>query len=255
MRQDSRAPFVSALRRAREAAFPAGEYVGQESFMRASEIRQLARRARVGTGVSVLDLCCGVGGPGRMITAELDCRYLGLDYSASAIEIARALAAELGCRFEQRHLGTVPDGRFEVVFLLETLLAFRDKKVLLDSVARCLEPGGRFVLTVEEGKPLTAIERAQMPDADTVWPIELRDLRTQLRALGLTVTWQEQCSASHHAVATALLRSFLAESAEIARQIGSKATAELVEAHRLWCNWLESGRIRKFAMVAEKRGH
>ena len=35
----------------------------------------------------------------------------------------------------------------------------------------------------------------------------------------------------------------------------SKATAELVEAHRLWCNWLESGRIRKFAMVAEKRGN
>ena len=63
MRQDDREPFERALRRAREAAFPAGEFAGQESFMTASEIRALAARAGIGPGVSVLDLCCGVGGP------------------------------------------------------------------------------------------------------------------------------------------------------------------------------------------------
>ena len=63
MRQDQRAPLLTALEQARAAAYPAGEYVGQESFMRASEVRTLAHRARVGPGVSVLDLCCGVAGP------------------------------------------------------------------------------------------------------------------------------------------------------------------------------------------------
>jgi cyclopropane fatty-acyl-phospholipid synthase-like methyltransferase len=76
---------LTALEQARATAYPAGEYVGQESFMRASEVRTLARRARVGPGVSVLDLCCGVAGPGRMITAESGCHYLGVDYSASAL--------------------------------------------------------------------------------------------------------------------------------------------------------------------------
>src|SRR6202012_475943 len=97
MRQDQRAPLLTALEQARAAAFPAGEYVGQESFIRAAEVRKLAHQARVGPGVSVLDLCCGVAGPGRMITAESGCHYLGVDQSASALATARRLAGKLGC--------------------------------------------------------------------------------------------------------------------------------------------------------------
>jgi SAM-dependent methyltransferase len=227
--------------------------VGQESFMRAGEILRLASRAGVGPGVSVLDLCCGVAGPGRLIAAELGCRYLGLDYSAGAVEIARELAGNLSCRFERRHLPPLPDGTFEVVFLLETMLAFPDKRALLDGVARALEPGGRFAFTVEEGRPLTRRERARMPDADTVWLIELAELTALLVEVGLTVTWQEQVSASHRATALALLRSFRADSARIARQVGTQALAELIAAHELWSDWLGSGRVRKFALVAEKR--
>src|SRR6202041_2448183 len=104
VRQDQPAPFLTALERARATAYPAGEYVGQESFMRAAEVRRLAHQARVGPGVPVLDLCCGVAGPGRMITAESGCRYLGVDQSASALATARQLAGELPCRFEQAHL-------------------------------------------------------------------------------------------------------------------------------------------------------
>ncbi len=88
MKQDDRAPFVEALRQAREAAYPPGEYVEQESLMRAGEIRALAGHAGIAPGVSVLDLCCGIAGPGRLLTRELGCDYLGVDSSASAIEIA-----------------------------------------------------------------------------------------------------------------------------------------------------------------------
>ncbi|HTT54959.1 MAG TPA: hypothetical protein VMH35_26520 [Streptosporangiaceae bacterium] len=35
VRQDQRAALLTALERARATAYPAGEYVGQESFMRA----------------------------------------------------------------------------------------------------------------------------------------------------------------------------------------------------------------------------
>jgi SAM-dependent methyltransferase len=252
VRQDERAPFLAALHRAREAAYPPGEYVGQESFMRAGEIRRLAARARIGPGVSVLDLCCGVAGPGRLIAAESGCRYLGVDYSAGAVAIARELAGDLPCRFEQAHVPPLPEGRFDVVLLLETMLAFPDKPALLDGVARALEPGGRFAFTVEEGRPLTRRERARMPDADTVWLVELPELTALLTAAGLTVTWQEECSAAHQATASALLWSFRADSAGIADQIGTQALAELIAAHRLWCDWLRGGRVRKFAVVAEK---
>ena len=244
---------ATALERARATAYPAGEYVGQESFMRAAEVRMLARQARVGPGVSVLDLCCGVAGPGRMITAESGCQYLGVDQSASALATARQLAGNLPCRFEQAHLPPLPEGRFEVVFLLETMLAFSDKEALAGEVTRVLEPGGRFAFTVEEGRPLTRQERARMPAADTVWPIELAELTGVLRDAGLTVTWRQEYSSAHHAMATALLRCYRADSPAIAGQIGTQATVELITAHQLWSDWLGSGRVRKFAMVAEKR--
>jgi hypothetical protein len=74
-----------------------------------------------------------------------------------------------------------------------------------------------------------------------------------LRSAGLTVIWRQECSSSHHAIATALLRCYRAGSPRIAGQIGTQATAELITAHQLWSEWLGSGRVRKFAMVAEKQ--
>src|SRR5689334_20848019 len=180
VKQDERAPFEHALRRARVSAYAPGEYVEQESFMRAGEIRALAMRAGISAGVSVLDLCCGVAGPGRFITRELGCTYLGLDLSASAIEIARERAAGLPCRFEVSQIPPLPPGPFDVVLLLETMLAFPDKGPLLREVSRTLATGGRFAFTLEEGAPLTEAERASMPDADTVWLTPLDEMLTSL---------------------------------------------------------------------------
>lgn len=252
MRQDERDPFVAGLLQARHAAYPIGEHVGQESFMTAGEIRQLADRAGIEAGTSVLDLCCGIAGPGRLLVAERGCRYLGVDYSASAVEIARVLAGDLRCSFAQVHLPPLPDGRFDVVLLLETLLAFPDKWTLFTEVARVLAPGGRFAFTIEAGRPLTTGEQTQMPDADTVNLIDLLDLMALLSAAGLSVTWQEQRTASHQLIAAALLESFRRHSLEIAGEIGALALKELIAAHELWTDWLHTGRVRKYALVAQK---
>ncbi|MGN6868996.1 MAG: class I SAM-dependent methyltransferase [Solirubrobacteraceae bacterium] len=252
MKQDERAPFEHALRRARLSAYAPGEYVEQESFMRAGEIRALAERAGISARVSVLDLCCGVAGPGRFITRELGCTYLGLDLSASAIEIARERAGDLPCRFEVSRIPPLPPGPFDVVLLLETMLAFADKEPLLHEVSRALATGGRFAFTLEEGAPLTAAERERMPDADTVCLTPLEEMLTTLERVGLVVRWQEDCSRSHRAVADSLIDAFSADATDIAAQIGRRALEELVAAHRLWSAWLREGRVRKIVFVAEK---
>jgi SAM-dependent methyltransferase len=240
------------LRAAREAAYPPGEFIGQESFMRAGEILRLARRAAIRPGVRVLDLCCGVGAPGRLITRRLGCRYLGLDASAAAVHVARARTGDLGCRFVVAAVPPLPAGQWDVVLMLETMLAFPDKAALLADVAAALPTGGRFAFTVEEGRPLTPAEQSLMPDADTVWLTPLPELVAQLHDAGLQVRAQDDYTRSHHAIAAALLDAFVADARSIAAAIGSDAFDGLVTAHALWSEWLRTGRVRKFGIVAEK---
>jgi SAM-dependent methyltransferase len=250
MRQDVRTPFDTALERARVAAYAEGEFVGQESFMTAGEIRALAGAAGVGPGVSVLDVCCGVAGPGRFLVRELGCSYLGVDSSASAISLARERAGDLPCSFELATVPPLPDGAFDVVLLLETMLAFDDKDALVRSVAAALRPGGRFAFTLEEGAPLSPAERAAMPDADTVFLTPLDEIAGCLARAGLDVVLAEDHSAAHRAVADALVRAFEADAGAISEQLGHRALDDLLVAHRLWIDWLDSGRVRKLALVA-----
>jgi SAM-dependent methyltransferase len=252
VKQDERAPFVSALQGARVAAYEPGEFVEQESFMGAGEIRALARQAGIAPGVSVLDLCCGVGGPGRFITRELGCDYLGVDYSTDAIDIARRRAGDLPCRFEVARIPPIPRGPFDVVLLLETLLAFPEKEPLLNEISSALPTGGRFACTFEAGLPLTKEERSQMPDADTVWLIPIDEMLATLDRVGLVVDLQEDHTESHAATAESLTEAFAADAFDIAAEIGGQALEELLRAHRLWSEWMRAGRVRKIALVAEK---
>ena len=245
--------FVEPLLRAQKTAFGPGEYVEQQSFVRASEIRRLTEQAAIRRGVSVLDLCCGVGGPGRFLTRELGCDYLGVDASASAVAIARERTPDLPCRFEVAEIPPLPPGEFDVVLLLETMLAFRDKDELVQEISRALPAGGRFAFTLEEGRPLSESERAQMPDADTVWLTPLDEMHAILARAGLTVRWEEDWSGAHGATAEALTAAYAADATSIAAQAGSRELDELLAAHRLWAEWLATGRVRKFAVVAERQ--
>jgi SAM-dependent methyltransferase len=250
--QDDRAAFDRALQGARASAYAPGEFVGQESFMTATEIRALAAQAGIGPGVAVLDLCCGVAGPGRLLTQELHCRYLGVDASPSAVAIARERAGVLPCQFVVAQIPPLPAGHFDVVLLLETMLAFKDKDALVREIFPALRPGGRFALTLEEGQPLTAAEREAMPQADTVWLTPLDELAASLERAGLVLTWQEDHSSAHRATAQALADALAADAEEIAAQIGRARLEELLAAHRLWIEWLDAGRVRKLALVARR---
>jgi SAM-dependent methyltransferase len=227
---------LAAMERARRSAHAPGE-----GFMTAGEIRALAVQAGIGPGVAVLDLCCGIGGPGRLLTRELGCEYLGVDASADAVAVARERARELPCRFAVARVPPLPSGRFDVVLLLETMLAFQDKDALVREIATALGRGGRFAFTLEEGAPLTATERAAMPDSDTVWLTPLDEMTAILERAGLAVTWLEDHSRAHCMMAQALADAYAA-----------RAVDELIAAHRLWVEWLREGRVRKLALVAER---
>ncbi len=245
----------TALEPAKRAAYPPGEFVGQEGFMTAGEIRSLARRAGIGPDDSVLDLCCGVGGPGRLVASESGCDYLGLDRDPVAVEVARRSSAGMRCRFEVGCVPPLPRGPYDVVMLLETLLAFRRKAPLIAAVGAALRPSGRFVLTAETGRPLTTGERAAMPASDTVWPVPLPELLHALEEHGLEVRSVEECTDGHRATAAALADAYEADRPALGERIGVPVVDDLVVAHRLWVDWLGSGRIRTYGLVAVAVNH
>jgi SAM-dependent methyltransferase len=250
--KDTPAPHLEALWRAQEAAHDPGEYVHQQSFMRAGEILALAREAGIAGGSAVLDLCCGIGGPGRLLTRELGCRYLGIDRDPDAIRIACRRSRGLPCRYEVGDVPPLPDGTYDVVLLLETMLAFADKETLLREIAAALGAGGRFAFTVEAGRPLSTAERERMPNAGTVWLTPLATMRRLLERAGFGVRSMRDASAAHGATAAALLDAYCADAPAIAARIGQAGLDDLLTGHRLWVEWLGSGRVRKVAVVAEK---
>ena len=163
MRQDDRLPFVEALRRAREAAYEPGEYVEQESFMRASEIRELAERAGVAPGVSVLDLCCG---PGRYSVelAKMGYQVTGVDRTRPYLDKARDLAATYNASVEfveddMRHF--VRPAAFDAALSLFTSFGYfedpEDDRRVLRNLCASLRPGGRLAVDVTGKETLARI--------------------------------------------------------------------------------------------------
>ncbi|QAY75034.1 class I SAM-dependent methyltransferase [Agromyces protaetiae] len=222
--------------------------------MTAEGILALARSAGVGADTRVLDVCCGTGGAGRHLVRTLGCSYHGVDADAEAVASARHHAVGLSSTYAVHTVPPLPVGEadVDVVLLLETVLAFPDKHALASAVAVALRPGGRFACTLEEGTPLTPVEREAMPAADTVWPVPLAEFVSTLADVGLATVSVQDDTASHLRVATALLTQFTAARDRIEAALGATFTDDLLASHRLWRDWMASGRIRKFALVSER---
>jgi SAM-dependent methyltransferase len=253
-----RARLAAALRPAHIRAHREGEYVGQESFISAGEILDLARAAGVDARTGVLDLCCGCGGPALHLARQTGCRIVGVDRSSEAIHLARTSAEHQG--LDRRAIFIVAEAlcppmeaaSFDVALLYETMLAFEDKRRLVRVVRRLLRPGGRFGLTLEEGRPLSSAERRRVPEGEEVWLLPESEFRGLLEAAGLRIRRVEDHTAAHAEVAGRLAAALRSDRAELVAALGSQAFSELVLAHERWAAWLSERRVRKLAVVAQR---
>jgi len=117
----------------------------------------------------VLDVCCGLGGPARLIAYRIGCRVTGLDLTQSRIDSAKRLATRVGLDhlvdFVQGDATAMPlpDGRFDRVYGQEAWVHIPDKERLLGECHRVMKPGGVIAFTdIVSNVPLTAEESRQM---------------------------------------------------------------------------------------------
>ncbi|MGZ5901604.1 MAG: class I SAM-dependent methyltransferase, partial [Reyranella sp.] len=111
---------------------------------------ELAKRAGITAGMSVLDVGSGLGGPARFLAATCGCQVTGIDLSQSFVDAARYLTGRTGqggqVSFETASALELPfeRGRFDAVLLQHVAMNIADRARLYREIRRVLKPGGRF---------------------------------------------------------------------------------------------------------------
>jgi tocopherol O-methyltransferase len=111
-------------------------------------VHELAAFAGVPAGSRVLDIGCGIGGPALYLAGDLGCTVEGVTLSAAQAARAqeKADASGLGDRARFQQLDGMatgfPDGSFDVVWAMESLMHIADRAAFFTEVLRLLRPGG-----------------------------------------------------------------------------------------------------------------
>lgn len=105
--------------------------------------------AELTTGMRLLDVGCGTGGPARRLAREAGVEVLGITTSTVGVREAIALSADVpAVSFEARDGldNGLPDATFDRAWALESSHLMPERRQLVEECARVLVPGGRFVL-------------------------------------------------------------------------------------------------------------
>jgi SAM-dependent methyltransferase len=106
---------------------------------------RLADAVGASEGTRVLDLGCGIGGPGAWL-AERGCRVIGVDVMEAGVRGLRQLFP--GSLALVARLRALPfrDGHFEAAWALGVIETVDDKLGALTEIMRVLATGGRFAI-------------------------------------------------------------------------------------------------------------
>ena len=161
--------------------------------------RELARLAGLETGMKVLDLGSGLGGPARTLAAEFGCRVTGIDlveeYTRAADELTRRVGLADRVAFHHGDMLDLPfeAGSFDAAWSEHTSMNIEDKPGLYRGVARVLRTGGIFALyeiCAREGPLHLPVPWAS--DARVNFAEDAGALRRSLDEAGFAeVTWRD----------------------------------------------------------------
>jgi ubiquinone/menaquinone biosynthesis C-methylase UbiE len=145
---------------------------------------------------TVLDIGCGLGGPGRFLVDRFGCAVVGIDLLPLRTERAQALSdlTGMGDRTSYRVADAThmefDDGVFSQAWMLDVSIHIRAKQALFAEIARVLRPGGLLVMHDQTG-PLPSAMQPLRRRAPYVAP-SLPQLIRLVEGAGLRVlTWRD----------------------------------------------------------------
>ena len=220
------------------------------SYVTRPQLELVTRLLQLAPGGRLLDLGCGMGGPGRFVARRTGAHLVGVDISPVAIAQASARAARAGpamrCRYQ---LGSADDTRLPSssqggALSIDVLQIVPDPQAALAEVARVLAVGGRFAFTSWESDPAPG---AVPPH---VAARAIPDYRLHLERAGFGIEYYEHPPAGL-LPQLAVYRGILAHGAALRIELGA-AYDLLAEEAEHDPEWLRRGRVRRVIAVARR---
>ncbi|MDE2606761.1 MAG: methyltransferase domain-containing protein [Burkholderiales bacterium] len=156
----------------------------------------LARAAKIGRAMKVLDVGSGLGGPARTLASEYGCHVTGIDLTDEYCQAARMLSDRLGLshllHFQQGNALDLPfpAASFDTVWTEHVAMNISDKARLYREMFRVLKPGGTLAIyDVLRGRTVPVhfpVPWARTPETSFLASPE--ELRTGLTEAGFQVT-------------------------------------------------------------------
>ena len=158
---------------------------------------------RLRAGIDVADIGCGSGHAVNVLAGAYPAsRFVGYDFSADAIEVARSEASRLGlsnARFEVRDVATLDEsGAFDLVTAFDAIHDQAHPATVLAGVARSLRSGGTFLM-VDLNASSNVQDNVDLPLGPMLYTVSTMHCMTVSLGLGgdgLGTAWGHQLATS-----------------------------------------------------------
>ena len=203
-----------------------------DGYITRGELREMVEALHVERGQKIADLGCGRGGPGQWIAEAAGANLVGVDFSAVALEQARARARShnlTACSYQNGsfHATGLESLSVDGAISIDVIWAIPDKPAGFAETARILKPGARFVFT--------DWERDLSPPG---YPAPVGDHRPLLLDVGFEI---ERHQLWPHA--DSLRRTFyermLARQGELMRGLDEKTAESNLREARAWLGFVD----------------
>ena len=232
----------------------------QDHYGGVAAVDLLARRARIGAGSRVLDVCAGLAGPARFLASRRGCRVVALELhrgrATSADRLTRRTGLSALVRVVRGDARQLPfrAASFDACISQEGFLHVDDKAATLAECRRVLIPGARVAFTDWVARPrLADRERTHLADwmaATTLASVD--GYRKLLGRVGFGDVDAEDITDEWRAVLDTRRRTYRRLREQYVRRLGEARYGEYESLYAFFVGLLEDGKLGGARLTATR---